>query len=95
MCLDVPTPPSREHNAGRCGFGYACCRASMLTYAAVLCKQLQAISSEFHQNFEDMVNAKNNHKLNLDKYYMEIKKVKKMSGDLTDQLNELNELYKV
>ena len=53
-----------------------------------------AISSEFHQNFEDMVNAKNNHKLNLDKYYMEIKKVKKMSGDLTDQLNELNELYK-
>ena len=53
-----------------------------------------AISSEFHQNFEDMVNAKNNHKLNLDKYYMEIKKIKKMSGELTDQLNELNELYK-
>jgi len=53
-----------------------------------------AISSEFHKNFEDMVNAKNNHKLNLDQYYMEIKKIKKMSNKMTDQLNQLNELYK-
>ena len=53
-----------------------------------------AISSEFHKNFEDMVNAKNNHKLNLDQYYMEIKKIKKMSNKMTDQLYQLNELYK-
>ena len=41
-----------------------------------------------------MVNAKNNHKLNLDKYYMKIKKIKKTNSELTNQLNKLNELYK-
>ena len=53
-----------------------------------------SVSSKFHQNFENMVNTKNKHKLNLDQYYMETKKIKKISNELTDQLNELNELYK-
>ena len=53
-----------------------------------------AISSEFHKNFEDMTNARNNHKLNLDKYYMEVTKNTKNSNKLTEQLNSLNELYK-
>ena len=53
-----------------------------------------AISSEFHKNFEDMNNTKNHHKLNLDQYYMEVKKNTKNSNELTNQLNRLNELYK-
>ena len=53
-----------------------------------------AVSSEFHKNFEGMTNTKNNHKLNLDQYYMEVKKNKKNSNKLTEQLNLLNELYK-
>ena len=53
-----------------------------------------AISSEFHKNFEDMNNTKNHHKLNLDQYYMEVKKNTKNNNELTNQLNRLNELYK-
>ena len=34
------------------------------------------------------------HKLNLDQYYMPIKNINKSNNQLTDQLNELNELYK-
>ena len=53
-----------------------------------------AISSEFHKSFEEMVKAKNHHKLNLDQYYIPIKNIKKTNNKLADQLHELNELYK-
>jgi hypothetical protein len=53
-----------------------------------------AVSSEFHKNFEDMVKARSNHKLNLDQYYMEIKRSENIQNELTDQLQKLNELYK-
>lgn len=56
--------------------------------------QWLAISSEFHKSFEEMVKAKSHHKLNLDQYYMPIKNINKSNNQLTDQLNELNELYK-
>jgi hypothetical protein len=53
-----------------------------------------AVSSEFHRNFEEMTKAKSNHKLNLDQYYMKIKKSKNMTNELIDQLKKLNEMYK-
>ena len=57
-------------------------------------KKLISISSKFHKNFENMVKAKNHHKLSLDKYFIETELEAKSDDPIVDQLKKLNELYK-
>jgi len=53
-----------------------------------------SVSSQFHKNFENMIKAKNHHRLPLDQYLMETTSKNKQNNELTDQLKKLNELYK-
>ena len=53
-----------------------------------------SISSRFHKNFENMAKAKSHHKLQLDKYFIEIELETKSNDPVVDQLKQLNELYK-
>ncbi len=55
-----------------------------------------SISSEKHKIFEDLVNAKSKHKLNLDNYIVKYEKNKKnnINNNMIEDLKNLNELYK-
>lgn len=53
-----------------------------------------SISSKFHKEFENMANAKNNHKLSLENYFIDNGITVKSDDKILDQLNKLNELFK-
>jgi len=55
-----------------------------------------SISSEYHKIFENLVNAKSKHKLNLDNYIVKYEKNKKnnINNNMIEDLKNLNELYK-
>ena len=57
-------------------------------------KKWISISSRFHKNFENMSNAKSHHKLELSKYFIETEIEAKSDDPITDQLKQLNELFK-
>tara|TARA_B100001029_G_C14815067_1_gene314467 strand:- start:141 stop:668 length:528 start_codon:yes stop_codon:yes gene_type:complete len=57
-------------------------------------KKWISISSRFHKNFENMSNAKSHHKLELSKYFIETEIEAKSDDSITDQLKQLNELFK-
>ena len=57
-----------------------------------------SISAERHKKFEENVNARNSHKLNLSNYYSVKIKPKddknKSSSEVITQIKQLNDLYK-
>jgi hypothetical protein len=53
-----------------------------------------SMSSKFHKEFENMVNAKNQHKLSLESYLIDNEIKFKSDDKILDQLNKLNELFK-
>jgi len=56
--------------------------------------QWVSMSSKFHKEFENMVNAKNQHKLSLESYLIDNEIEFKFDDKILDQLNKLNELFK-
>ena len=52
-----------------------------------------SLTSEFHENFENMVKAKKKHKLDLDEYIDSTVSIN-TNNLMTDQLKKLNDLYK-
>jgi len=53
-----------------------------------------SMSSKFHKEFENMVNAKNLHKLSLESNFIDNEIEVKSDDKILDQLNKLNELFK-
>jgi len=53
-----------------------------------------SMSSKFHKEFENMVNAKNLHKLSLESNFIDNEIEAKSDDKILDQLNKLNKLFK-